>query len=207
MAQLGARFHGMEEVVGSNPTCSTSFGGRGSGFDPRLLHHFERVVMRYLLALFLAVTAYASAQDFSNKTLVYPFYPRDIKGEVYKNLSQDILCGHGYTAKVRKVTGKMKKAIFKAYGIPKGHYGEYEVDHFISLELGGDNSLENLWPQPYEVYLNVHGKDLRMGAREKDVVETTLHKMICKGKITPEQADEIITTNWVGYYLKLKHKD
>ena len=26
VAQLGARFHGMEEVVGSNPTRSTKFG-------------------------------------------------------------------------------------------------------------------------------------------------------------------------------------
>jgi hypothetical protein len=52
----------------------------------------------------------------------------------------------------------------------------------------------------------VNGKDVRMGAREKDVVENNLHKRICRGEITIKEAQDIITTNWVGYYLKLKRK-
>jgi len=162
--------------------------------------------MRYLVALLVGLSLNLAAADFSNKTLVYPFYPRDSKGEVYKNLTVEKLCEKGYTKTVRSVNSRLKKEVFKRYGITKGHYREYEVDHFISLELGGDNSIENLFPQPYEVYLNVNGKDIRMGAREKDVVETTLHRMICKGKMSPEEAQKIITTNWVGYYLKIKHK-
>lgn len=162
--------------------------------------------MKYLIMFLIGLSVSASAQDFSNKTLVYPFYPRDAKGEVYKNLTTQELCETGYTKKVRAVSAGMKREVFKKYGITKGHFREYEVDHFISLELGGDNSLENLFPQPYEVYLSVNGRDMKMGAREKDVVETNLHKRICRGELTPKQAQEIITTNWVGYYLKLKHK-
>lgn len=162
--------------------------------------------MKYMLIFLMGLGSILHAQDFSNNTLVYPFYPRDAKGEVYKNLTTEELCEKGYTKRVRAVNARLKKEVFKRYGITRGHFKEYEVDHFISLELGGDNSLENLFPQPYEVYLTVNGKSLRMGAREKDVVETNLHRRICNGELTPEQAQEIIATNWVGYYLRLKHK-
>jgi len=160
-------------------------------------------------ALFLSLMIFASslgAQDFSNKTLVYPFYPRDIRGDVFQKLPDGALCQVGYTKTVRNVPAKIRHLVFKRYGVTRGHWDEYEVDHFISLTLGGSNSIENLFPQPYEVYLSVNGKDVRMGAREKDVVENNLHKRICRGEITIKEAQDIITTNWVGYYLKLKRK-
>lgn len=145
-------------------------------------------------------------EDFSSDVLVYPFYPRTVKGSVYHDLSMDKLCTVGYTKTVRCVSVATRRAVFSAYGVTRGHWGEYEVDHFISLELGGNNSLDNLFPQPYELYLSVHGHDIRMGAREKDVVEHNLHKRVCKGEITLKQAQEMISKNWVGYYLKLKHR-
>lgn len=162
--------------------------------------------MKHLLAILLFLTVGLRSQDFSSKTLVYPFYPRHAHGETYQNLSKEEMCEVGYTKKVRHVSTFTKHQVFKMYGITVGHFREYEVDHFISLELGGDNSLNNLFPQPYEVYLTVNGKNMRMGAREKDVVETNLHKRVCRGEITLKQAQDIITTNWVGYYLQLKHK-
>ena len=34
------------------------------------------------------------------------------------------------------------------YGIRGSHHGSaYEVDHLISLELGGSNEVANLWPE------------------------------------------------------------
>lgn len=152
------------------------------------------------------VTASISA-DYSNKTLTYPFYPHsDTTGEIFPNATDTTVCENGYTAEVRHVSGSVKHQVYEEYGVPSDKHGEYEVDHFISLELGGNNDIKNLWAQPYVVYLNVNGENLRMGAREKDVVETNLHKRICNGEITLSQAEVIITTNWVGYYLQLKGK-
>jgi hypothetical protein len=160
------------------------------------------------IVLFLAfLAAGLGAQDFSNKTLGYPFYPHtDTPGATYSDLKQEELCEVGYTKSVRNVSTYTKHQVFAHYGITVGHFREYEVDHFISLELGGSNAFENLFPQPYEIYLNVNGTNMRMGAREKDVVETNLHKRVCNGEITLKEAQTIITTNWVGYYLKLKNK-
>ena len=149
----------------------------------------------------LGITKYG---DCSSGILVYPFYPRDIHGESFEGVSLR-LCDKGYTKTVRKVSKSVKNLVMKKYGLRVSDSKDVEIDHFISLELNGNNTPENLWPQPYEVYLVVNGKNRRMGAREKDVVETNLHKRICRGEITVQEGQRVITTNWVGYYLRIKH--
>lgn len=53
------------------------------------------------------------------------------------------ICVHGYTAKVRNVPDSEKRAVFAEYHIdPKSD--RFEVDHLISLELGGSNDIKNL---------------------------------------------------------------
>jgi hypothetical protein len=161
--------------------------------------------MKIFLFTFLVLASSLMAKDYSNKTLVYPYYPRS-GGESYHNISNEDICKVGYTKKVRKVSLATRRLVFKRYGITQGHFKEYEVDHILSLALGGNNSINNLFPQPYENYMSFNGKALRMGAREKDVVETNLYRRICHGEISIKEAQEIISTNWVGYYLKLKGK-
>jgi hypothetical protein len=68
-----------------------------------------------------------------------------------------------------------------------------EVDHLISLDLGGANAIENLWPQPFDGKWNAHVKDR---------LELRLHKEICDGKITMNQAQEGIRSNWIKAYKK-----
>ena len=50
----------------------------------------------------------------------------------------------------------------------------HEVDHLVSLELGGSNAIGNLWPEPYAG---------RWGARTKDVLENRLHELVCSGQL------------------------
>lgn len=117
-----------------------------------------------------------------------------------------LICSDSYTKKVRAVSEKTKHDVFTMYGFKKGSYkpGNYEIDHFISLELGGSNDIENLWPQPYCKKGNDALKTGCFGAREKDVVETSLHKRICKHQLTPEEAQQIIRTDWVREYKRIK---
>ena len=94
----------------------------------------------------------------------------------------------------------MKNEVFSRYGFKKGKFkpGDYEIDHFISLELGGANDINNLWPQPY------CDDSKCFGARQKDVVETNLHRRICSKKITLEEAQKIIMTDWIQEYKSIK---
>ena len=108
------------------------------------------------------------------------------------------VCTPGYTATVRHVPASVKLEVFRRYGIDPALSGQYEVDHDISLELGGSNDIMNLWPEKYEQ---------EWGARKKDVVETNLHRRICKGEITIEMAQAIIRLDWVAEYRRIKGLD
>ena len=60
------------------------------------------------------------------------------------------LCAKSFhTGTVRNVTEATKQAVCREYGVAEVHCtGKlYEIDHLISLELGGVNDLTNLWPQ------------------------------------------------------------
>src|SRR5262249_24877921 len=66
-----------------------------------------------------------------------------------------------------------------------------EEDHLISPELGGaPRDPKNLWPQPVS------------RAQEKDCVEDYLHRQVCAGKITLQDAQQAIVADWYAVYVK-----
>ena len=110
------------------------------------------------------------------------------------NVSAATVCQTGYPATVRNVSTAEKAQVFARYGLTDVP-GMYEVDHFISLELGGSNDLTNLWPQRYAP---------APGAHEKDGIEAYLHAELCDGKMTLAQVQQAITTDWYAVYLASK---
>lgn len=134
-------------------------------------------------------------QTSSGDLSVYPYLPiKELTpGVVRPGTTKEMICVTGYSAGVRNVTNSTKKQIFDSYGIA-GDYGIYEIDHLISLQLGGDNARGNLWPQPYNLP--------DWGARKKDGLENRLHAMVCRGDITMEQAQKEISENWIEAYKK-----
>ncbi len=87
-------------------------------------------------------------------------------------------------------TSPLKTELIGAYGLHGGN-SAYELDHLIPLELGGDqDSVKNLWPEPYES---------EPGARQKDVVETYLKHRVCDNEMTLAAAQQIVLTRWEDY--------
>jgi hypothetical protein len=84
-------------------------------------------------------------------------------GEAFKGVTVQQICTPGYAKSVRAVSQATKRLVFRRYGNTHPAPGAYENDHLISLDLGGDNSVRNLWPEPYA------GPD---GAHQKDGLET-----------------------------------
>jgi len=76
--------------------------------------------------------------------------------------------------KVRAVPQGIKQEVYREYGITSHGRGDYEIDHLIPLELGGSNSIKNLWPESY--------RTLAWSARVKDRLENKLHELVCSGK-------------------------
>ena len=124
-----------------------------------------------------------------------PILPDRVKspGDVFP-VDAATVCVPGYSKKVRAVSSTLKEAVFKLYGIQNRNPGEYELDHVISLELGGNNSVNNLFPQSYITEpLNAH---------VKDKLENRLHTLVCTGQLDLVVAQQAIASDWTAAYAK-----
>jgi hypothetical protein len=102
------------------------------------------------------------------------------------------ICRPRYASSVRNVPESEKEAVYSRYGVTHVPYA-HEVDHLVSLELGGSNAIRNLWPDPYAG---------RWGARTKDVLENRLHALVCAGRLRLRVAQRIEVRNWVAAYRR-----
>ena len=110
------------------------------------------------------------------------------------------LCPVAHTPALRNVSEADKRRVYRSYGMVGNHTGYCnvhegcEVDHLISLELGGANDIKNLWPEPYS--------GTPWNAHAKDKLENTLHALVCAGAVTLEDAQSAVATNWIDAYRK-----
>ncbi|WP_427017465.1 hypothetical protein ACQCSX_02215 [Pseudarthrobacter sp. P1] len=101
------------------------------------------------------------------------------------------ICTPGYTATVRppaSATDRFKATALAAYG--EAGNPTIELDHLVSLELGGANSASNLWPEPNR--LGATGT-----ANPKDAVEDALHQAVCDRSVRLGAAPQAIARDWV----------
>lgn len=108
-------------------------------------------------------------------------------GAVFANVTAAQVCTPGYAHSVRNVPYSEKLQAYQEYGITHHSPGQYEMDHLISLELGGSNDLKNLWPEAAQPVPGFH---------EKDQVENYLHDQVCSGKMQLKDAQHAIAINW-----------
>jgi hypothetical protein len=88
---------------------------------------------------------------------------------------------------------EMQRRVFAAYGIKSPRADQFEVDYLITPDLGGTDSIRNLWPQPYSV---------RWNAQVKDKLEQRLHQLVCGGQLDLATAQHDIASDWIGAYRK-----
>lgn len=164
----------------------------------RYLRTAGGILLVFLLAAGLwFYFAGGSSDQLAGPPHLYP-NPALTPGAVIPGVTARDVSTPGYAKRARKVTESQKNRIYAKYGIKrvKGS-GQYEVDHFIPLSLGGSNDDENLWPEPYNP---------RPGAFEKDKVESYLYHQVRKGNITLQEAQELIRKDWYKLYLQIKDK-
>jgi hypothetical protein len=161
-------------------------------------------VKKPLFLLILALTLASSNAIAANPDWVVQ-NKKITPGMTNKNVTQanisTTICKSGWTTTIRPITtytNNLKniqlKTTYASYTKIWGtNPSAYEEDHLISLQLGGDPSdPKNLWPQPYA----------NNGARQKDIVETKLKRLVCDGTITLKTAQTAIAKNWVLAYNK-----
>lgn len=115
-------------------------------------------------------------------------------GMALPDVTAEMVSKPGYATSVRNVPESEKRRVYAEYGIASHQSGEYEIDHIISLELGGSNDIRNLFPQSYHGAWNAH---------MKDKLENKLHEMVVHHEITLQQAQYDISHNWTIAYKRL----
>jgi hypothetical protein len=115
------------------------------------------------------------------------------------------ICVSGYTSGLRHDDGRtvrppstyttaLKREQIFEYGYPDTRLADYEEDHLIPLEIGGDGyAAGNLWPEPYAG---------ATGARIKDRLENRLHALVCQGLLGLRVAQAAIAGDWYVAYRK-----
>jgi hypothetical protein len=140
------------------------------------------VWLRGLVALLSCglILAPAAAEDHQHAPVQGAVDPH-----VTQTTIRDTICQRGYTAKVRpprQFTDTIKRRLLN--GLP-GSPQDYELDHLIPLGLGGHpTSANNLWLQSWPE------------AAMKDRDELRLHREVCTGRMTLEQAQHEMVTTW-----------
>ena len=120
--------------------------------------------------------------------------PSCTPGVVFPTATKEQICTPGYSKSVRDVSDSTKMQVYAEYGLTQHSPGQYEVDHLMSLELGGFNDIANLWPEPAEP---------RPGFHEKDQVENHLHDQVCSSAMSLQEAQAGIANDWLGFYSAL----
>ena len=93
-----------------------------------------------------------------------------------------------------RYTNALKKLQLADWGYSDQNMKDYEEDHLVPLEVGGDPSdPKNLWPQPYNV---------TWGAIAKDKLENYVKRAVCTKGMTLDQGRALFKTNWIEAFRK-----
>ena len=123
--------------------------------------------------------------------------PRCTPGSIDPAVTQanirSTICRSGYTKTVRPPEAQTERfkidVAYVAYG--DTHSEKTELDHLVSLELGGSNDATNLWPETPPT------------PNPKDKVENALNHAVCSGRVTLAAAQGAIASDWLTAEKKL----
>lgn len=89
----------------------------------------------------------------------------------------------------RNVPTWMHDSVYAEYGV--ADHTSVQVDHLVPREVGGGDSLRNLWAQPLAA------------ARRKDSVENFAHGQVCSGALGLREAQLLFERDWRVLYGRM----
>jgi hypothetical protein len=130
--------------------------------------------------------------------------PACTPGDILTSTEDQICSANFHTGTVRDKTtsATQKNKVYPMYGIdhPEHNTGSSqvcEIDHLVALELGGADTMSNLWPQCSPGYEHWQGPSYK----DKDGFENYLWFHVCINKdVTLKEAQIEIATNWRKYW-------
>jgi hypothetical protein len=112
-------------------------------------------------------------------------------GAYYSGVTKAVLCSPDFrSGLLGHVSGSLKRTVEAEYRLGASRPA-LKIDHVVPLELGGSNSVANLFPQ-------------RASAHQvKNALEHVLHARVCQGLIGLRAAQRQIAADWQLLYTRL----
>ncbi len=146
--------------------------------------------LAFVACMGIFILYYRTADVAEPKTTLTPGETRDV--------SVAEVCRDGVEIAPRTIPVALRQQVFREYGISDSQPGAYEVDYLITPELGGADSIRNLWPEPYSAVWNAH---------VKDALEHRLHGLVCSGQVDLSTAQRELSRDWIRAYKKYFHTE
>ena len=123
--------------------------------------------------------------------------PGALNPEVNQSDIYQTICKRGWSRSVRppfRYTNALKHRLLRQAGLPGTDIHDFELDHLVSLELGGAPwDPRNLWLEPLWGKWNAH---------VKDQLENKLNHLVCRGQLSLADAQYMIATDWIAAYKR-----
>ncbi len=148
----------------------------------------DLVLVGALGALIVGVVMYelssSAHRKLSSDRASWTLTPGVVSADVTPRTIRETICRSGWTDTIRppsSYTAELELRQMREYR-RTGRHSDYQEDHLISLELGGDpTDPRNLWPEP------------RARAEQVDRIENQLNDAICSGHMSLHDAQRRIS--------------
>jgi hypothetical protein len=140
----------------------------------------------------LARLALAASPAFAGTTIIPD--PTLTPGAV-RTTDAVVICSTG-TRALRRWSRERDDRIMREYGLFSGAHPDFEIDHLISLGIGGADDDLNLWPEPRRSIEAV------WNAEAKDRLEWKLRDLVCSGALDAREAQRAIADDWTEAYRR-----
>jgi len=126
-------------------------------------------------------------------------------GDVLPDEDESVVCSadfHTGSVRDQSTSPTQKRTVYPAYNVPypdnnRGASQVCEIDHLVALQLGGADTMSNLWPECSPGYANWQGPSFR----DKDGYENYLWFRVCMKKDLPlHDAQLQIASDWRKYW-------
>lgn len=144
------------------------------------MRHGDLLLALVAAAVLALLTFQGGGSDgLSPQRASWKLTPGALNPDVTQATIDATVCTSGWTRTVRPptdYTNDLKRKQMEQYG-RTGDLADYQEDHLISLELGGNpTDPRNLWPEPYP------------RAADVDKEENRLNDRLCSGELTLTEA-------------------
>ena len=153
------------------------------------------------LALLVAIGMRVSLRQATTErvTSSQPLPDPSITPGSTRDVSLAELCSVDRDEVVRNVPNQVQRKVFQEYGLNGISATDFEVDYLITPGLGGSDDVRNLWPEPHS--------NTAWTSYVKDQLEDHLHRMVCDRKLSLNDAQKDIASDWIAAYKKYFHTE